>query len=55
MVADSSVEKEGEGYQMGTQTRADLVDRLMGLLREKKVLEGRYVESLSPGSQKPTE
>ncbi|KAI5451315.1 Glutamate--tRNA ligase mitochondrial [Naganishia albida] len=39
MIADWSVEKEGEGYQMGTQTRADLVDRLMEMLREKKVVK----------------
>jgi glutamyl-tRNA synthetase len=47
MIADSSIEKEGEGYQMGTQTRADLVDRLMEMLREKKVVKDRYVTSSS--------
>lgn len=40
MVRDRTEEVDGEGYQVGEQTRGDLVERLVGMLREKKVLEG---------------
>ncbi|GHJ89353.1 hypothetical protein NliqN6_5755 [Naganishia liquefaciens] len=33
-------EREEEGYQIGNQTREDLVERLMQMLKEKKVLQG---------------
>lgn len=36
-------EREEEGYQIGDQTREDLVERLMQMLGEKKVLQGSYV------------
>lgn len=39
MVRDGE-EREGEGYQIGEQTRGDLVERLMRMLKEKKVLQG---------------
>lgn len=43
MVRERGEEKEEEEYQMGDQTREDLVERLMQMLKEKKVLQGSCV------------
>lgn len=39
LITDPSQERSEGEFQIGNQTRADLVNRLVGMLKEKKVFE----------------
>jgi glutamyl-tRNA synthetase len=43
LITDPSQEQSTGEFQIGNQTRADLVERLVGMLKQKKVFDNWYV------------